>query len=143
MKSIEEKLSEFIRRAGDLNCTIELIIIGDINDADYIETRKQYDLEDFVACDIESVYKFFKVMAEDFKTAQNEWFTTQESDLLDEVEEAHEKTLEIINDKNYIADRYKQLWVGDLEEFIPFDSVSDTKVHTIVDVKLRLVVNEI
>jgi hypothetical protein len=144
MTNIDTQINDIVEAARSCNGQIELIVKGDLNDADYAYTINQYTPDEFISYGIDEVYKFYKAMADDFKEAERRWFEEHDYFLLDEINEAHNQTLERICDKNKIADRYKDIWVEGLEEgFIPSGDCCEIQAHSIDDVKLKVILKEI
>ena len=143
MKNIDEQINDIINTAKSCNGQIELIVKGDLNDADYAYTINQYTPDEFISYEIDKVYKFYKAMANDFKEAERLWFEEHDHSLWNEVSAAHNQTLEYVCNKDKIADRYKDLWVEGLEEgFIPSGDCCEIQAHSIDDVKLKVILKE-
>ena len=144
MKNIDEQINDIINTARSCNGQIELIVKGDLNDADYAYTVNQYTPDEFISYEIDKVYKFYRAMAADFKEAERLWFEKHDYSLLDEINEAHNQTLEHVCSEDKIANRYKDLWVEGLEEgFIPKGDCCEIEAHSIDDVKLKVILKEI
>lgn len=140
--TIDEQIKDIVETARACNGKIELIIKGDLNDADYAYTIEQWTPDDFIKYEIDKVFKFYKAMADDWHEAEKLWFGKHDGSLWDEFREAHKQTLEHIYNKDKIADRYKDLWVDDLH-YTPNGTISEEEAHTIVDAKLKVILKEI
>lgn len=144
MESIDEQIKDIVETARAYNGKIELIVKGDLNDADYAYTINQYTPDEFISNEINKVFKFYKTMANDWQEAEELWFGKHDDSLWNELVEKHRQTLEHICSKDKIADRYKDLWVEGLEEgFIPSGDCCEIQAHTIDDVQLKVILKEI
>lgn len=145
MTNIDEQINNIVETARSCNGQIELIVKGDLNDADYAYTVNQYTPDEFISYEIDKVYKFFKAMVDDFKEAKRLWFEEHDDSLWDEISNAHKQTLEHIISKDKISDRYKDLWAEILydENFTPRGDCCEIEAHSIDDVKLKVILKEI
>ena len=144
MKNIDEQIKDIVETARACNGKIELVVKGDLNDADYAYTINQYTPDEFIEYEIDKVFKFYKTMANDWQEAEKLWFDNHDDSLWNELAEEHKQTLEYVCNKNKIADRYKDLWVEGLEEgFIPSGDCCEIQAHTIDDVQLKVILKEI
>lgn len=142
MENIDEQIKDIVKTARACNGKIELIIKGDLNDADYAYEIEQWTPDDFIKYGIDKIFKFYKTMANDWHEAEKLWFGEHDDSLWNEFREAHRQTLEHIHNKDKIADRYKDLWVDNLD-YTPSGTICEETAHTIVDVQLKVVLKEI
>ncbi len=145
MENIDKQINDIVEAARTCNGQIELIVKGDLNDADYAYTVNQYTPDEFISYEIDEVYKFYKAMADDFKEAERRWFEEHDYSFWNDISKAHKQTLEHIYNKDKISDRYKDLWPEILcdHNFIPRGECCEIEAHSIVDVKLKVILKEI
>ena len=142
--TLDEQINNIVETAKACNGKIELVVKGDLNDADYAYTINQYTPDEFIEYEIDKVFKFYKTMANDWHEAEELWFSKHDDSLWNKVREAHNQTLEYICSKDKIANRYKDLWVEGLEEsFIPSGDCCEIQAHTIDDAQLKVVIKSI
>lgn len=140
--TLDEQIKDIIETARACNGKIELIVKGDLNDADYAYAIEQWTPDDFIKYEIDKVFKFYKTMANDWQEAEELWFGKHDDSLWNELVEEHKQTLEHINNKDKIADRYKDLWVDNLG-YTPRGTCCEEEAYLIVDTQLNVVIKSI
>lgn len=143
--TIDEQIQDIVKTARIHRGKIELIVEGDLNDADYAYTINEYEPDTFLEYEIDKVYKFYKAMADDYNEAMHRWSAGQDWNMLHTIEKEHQKTLENILCKDKISARYATLWPKILydQSFIPNGTSCEEEVRIITDVKLKVVIKEI
>lgn len=136
--TIDEQINKIIETAKSTNGKIELYVKTDICDADYSIATFQYTVNEFIEYEMADIYRFLKTMANDWQAVRNSNGNTRYI-----VEEAHRKTIEHRWDgKDAIDDRYKDVYVDGFGEYLAY-GIEPYEPHTVIDTKLRVIVEEI
>ena len=139
--TLDEQIKDLVDTAKRVNGKIKITIKGDYNDADYAYLHETYSPNDFIDLEIDKVYKFFKTMANDTKVAYDAWFSSGDHTILNEISEDQRVTLENICNQKRIADRYKDLWIEGVDEFVPY--IDYGEVHMINEATIELVIKKV
>lgn len=120
----------------------ELIIEADLGVEDLVCSINQFTAEELEERNIKEVYNFFKRLADDAKYVREHWTWEKGADcgaILTDYSDLLESKI-WKEDIESIPDRYKDLWVRGVSEFVPV--FEELPAHRITKVSFRAIIAE-
>ena len=130
MDYFDAKINEMINKARAINGKIQMIVKGDMNDADYAFHISEFTPDEFAEWGRE-IYKGFRYIVSEVKIGREVRFEAGDWDTW---EKAHKHM------KAFVRDAIENSDTNIYSDYIP--NVGEEKCHSIEDVKLQIIVDE-